>query len=575
MEDIELTKKIIDIARGEAPADILLKNAFLVNVFTGEILTANVALKGSVIAGVGDYSWGQEVVNLAGKYIIPGLIEAHLHIESSLLTPANFAAAAVVHGTTTVIADPHEIVNVAGLDGLRYMVNAAQELPLDIFYMLPSCVPATQLETTGAIIGPAEIQEGFKICPSSPGLAEVMNFPGVYLKEPDVLAKIKTACENKCLIDGHAPALSGKNLNAYLSAGILTDHECTTLEEALEKLRLGMKIIIREGSAAKNLLDLLPLVNEKTWPNLLFGCDDRHPADLITEGEIDNILRRAVAAGLDSVAAVQIATLNPARHYHLPGLGGIAPGYKADLVVVNNLTEFKVEMVYKAGKLVAREGKILDGLSGNLSEAVDKQILNTVHLPDLRRRLTLNKPPSSILARVIEVLPDQILTKGVLIPAGKISSPEGILKVAVVERHGKNGNVALGLVKGFGLIKGALASTVAHDSHNLILVGENEENMELAAQTVAATGGGLAVTAGGKVLASLALPVAGLMSDLDASTVARQYQKLNDAAREIGCTLPSPFMTMSFLALPVIPELRITDGGLVDVNKLEFTALWA
>ena len=570
MESTELTEKIIDVARGNAPADILLKDALLVNVFTGEILTANVAVKDSVIAGVGDYSWGQEVVNLTGKYLIPGLIDAHLHIESSLLTPAGFAAAAVVHGTTTVIADPHEIVNVAGLDGLRYMVKAAQELPLDIFYMLPSCVPATQLEAAGTFIGPAEIQEGFKICPSSPGLAEVMNFPGVYLKEPDVLAKIKTARENKRLIDGHAPALSGKNLNAYLSAGILTDHECTALEEALEKLRLGMKIIIREGSAAKNLLDLLPLVNEKTCPNLFFGCDDLHPVDLITGGEIDNILRRAVAAGLESVTAVQMATLNPARHYHLPGLGGIAPGYKADLVVVNNLTEFKVEMVYKAGKLVAREGKIL----GSLSEVVDKKMLNTVHLPDLKGRLTLKKPPSSTLARVIEVLPNQILTKGVLIPAGKIGPSEGILEVAVVERHGKNGNAALGLVKGFGVIKGAMASTVAHDSHNLILVGANEEDMELAAQTVAATGGGLAVTAGGKVLASLALPVAGLMSDQDASTVARQYQKLSNAAREIGCILSSPFMTMSFLALPVIPELRITDKGLVDVDKLEFTALW-
>jgi len=570
MESTELTEKIIDVARGNAPADILLKDALLVNVFTGEILTANVAVKDSVIAGVGDYSWGQEVVNLTGKYLIPGLIDAHLHIESSLLTPAGFAAAAVVHGTTTVIADPHEIVNVAGLDGLRYMVKAAQELPLDIFYMLPSCVPATQLEVAGTFIGPAEIQEGFKICPSSPGLAEVMNFPGVYLKEPDVLAKIKTARENKRLIDGHAPALSGKNLNAYLSAGILTDHECTALEEALEKLRLGMKIIIREGSAAKNLLDLLPLVNEKTCPNLFFGCDDLHPVDLITGGEIDNILRRAVAAGLESVTAVQMATLNPARHYHLPGLGGIAPGYKADLVVVNNLTEFKVEMVYKAGKLVAREGKIL----GSLSEVIDKKMLNTVHLPDLKGRLTLKKPPSSTLARVIEVFPNQILTKGVLVPAGKISLSEGILEVAVVERHGKNGNVALGLVKGFGVIKGAMASTVAHDSHNLILVGANEEDMELAAQTVAATGGGLAVTAGGKVLASLALPVAGLMSDQDASTVARQYQKLSNAAREIGCTLPSSFMTMSFLALPVIPELRITDKGLVDVDKLEFTALW-
>jgi adenine deaminase len=305
---------IIDVARGEVPADILLKDAFVVNVFTGEVLKASVAIKGSVTAGVGDYTRGREVVHLNGKYLLPGLIDGHIHLESSLLTPGGFAAAAVPQGTTTVITDPHEIVNVAGLDGFRYMIEASRGLPLEIFYMIPSCVPAPHLETAGAAIGPEEIRKAFEICPQSPGLAEMMNFPGVYRKMPGVLAKIKVARDENRLIDGHAPTLSGKDLNAYIGAGILTEHECTSTEEAREKLCLGMRLIIREGSAAKNLVALLPAVNEKTYPNIFFGCDDLHPADLLLTGGISNILRKSVAAGLDPVMAVRMATINPARH---------------------------------------------------------------------------------------------------------------------------------------------------------------------------------------------------------------------------------------------------------------------
>ncbi len=563
-------ESIIDVARGNAPADILLKDALVVNVFTGEILKQSVAVKDGVIAGVGDYDRGKEIFDLAGKYLIPGLIDAHIHIESSMLTPAAFAAAVVPHGVTAVVADPHEIVNVTGLDGIEYMINAAQGLPLDIYYMIPSCVPATHLETAGASVGEAEIRECFKKYPRSPGLAEMMNFPGVYLKDQAVMGKIRAARESVLLIDGHAPLLGGRDLSAYISAGMTTEHECTSAAEALEKLRLGMKIIIREGSAARNLRSILPVVTEKNCPNLLFGCDDRSPDDLVNEGEIDNILRQAVYLGLDPVRALQMATINTARHYNLRGLGAVAPGYQADLVVLNNLEDFQAEMVFKAGTLVARDKKLLAGLPA----PEDKSMRNTVRLPELKGRLELNMPTGKVRARVIEVLPDEILTRGVLALAGELTVAQGIARVAVVERHGKNGSVAVGLVRGFGLKSGAIASTVAHDSHNLIIVGLAAGDMELAARTVAEMGGGLAVVSGGRVLASLPLPVAGLISDQDARTVAAQHQELHTAAREIGCLLPSPFMTLSFLALPVIPELKITDRGLVDVKRFELVDLW-
>lgn len=563
-------ESLIDVTRGNSPADLLLKEPFIVNVFTGEIEKASVTVKGGFIAGVGDYVSGREVINLNGKYLIPGLIDGHIHIESSMLTPPGFASAAVPHGTTAVIADPHEIVNVAGLDGLRCMVEMSKGLPLDFFYMIPSCVPATPLESSGAVIGPEEIRRAFKICPQSPGLAEMMNFPGVYLKMPEVMEKIKAACEDGRLIDGHAPMLSGKNLAAYIGAGINTDHECTTAKEALEKLRLGMKIIIREGSAAKNLKDLLPIVNERTWPNIFFGCDDRHPEDLINEGGIDNILRKAVGAGLDPVTAIRMATINPARHYNLCGYGGIAPGYRADLAVVNDLSDFQVEMVFKSGRLVARGGKLLH----IRQPEIDERIKRTVCLPELSEKLGLKAPPPGAAARIIEVFPSQVVTGKMVLPASEIESNQNISRVAVVERHGKNGNVAVGLVSGFGRLKGALASTVAHDSHNIVLVGSNEKDMELAARVAAAKGGGLAVLSGGEVMAELPLPVGGLMSDREAGEVVKQQEKIHRAAKLIGCTLPAPFMTMSFLALPVIPKLRITDRGLVDVNRFDFVDLW-
>lgn len=563
-------EKLIDTARASVPADLLLINARVVNVFSGEIIPANVAVAGGTIAGVGNYTEGKEVVDLQGSFLLPGLIDAHIHIESSLLTPGNFAAAVLPHGTTSVIADPHEIVNVLGGKGLDYMINACRDLPLKIFFMIPSCVPATHLETSGAEISSAEIGRYFQDNSQVLGLAEMMNFPGVYLKDPETLEKIKAARKNHRIIDGHAPALEGSNLNAYIGAGISSDHECISTAEAMEKLRLGMHILVREGSAAKNLAALMPMINEKNWPYFSFCSDDRHSEDLIMEGEIDHILRKAVDAGLDPIQAVRMATINTARHYQLPGLGAVAPGYQADLAVVNNLKEFKVELVFQAGKPVAKDGKMIE----DIVDYRDLDVMDSVHLPDLKGKLQIKRPQNPASARVIQVLPDQIISRQKIIPVEEIGPDRDIITVSVVERHNKNGNVALGLVQGFGIKNGALASTVAHDSHNLILVGDNEDDMILAAHTVEDFHGGLAVVAKGKVLAFLELPVAGLMSMESASFVAERYSKLLRAAGRIGCTLLSPFMTMSFLALPVIPELKITDKGLIDVQQFAPVSLF-
>ncbi|MEW5920008.1 MAG: adenine deaminase [Bacillota bacterium] len=572
-QTVQGLQAVIAVARGAVAADLLLRDARIVNVFNGDITRTNVAVKNGVIAGIGDYTVALEIIDLAGQYLLPGLIDGHIHIESSMLTPPAFAAAAVPHGTTAVVADPHEIANVAGLAGLRYMVEASAGLPLDFFYTIPSCVPASPLETAGAALGPAEVAQAFALLSSSPALAEMMNYPGVLAGEPALLEKINGARAAGRQVDGHAPLLSGRDLNAYIAAGITTDHENSMAQEAREKLRLGMTVLIREGSAAKNLLALLPLVNEHTWPSIAFCSDDRHPGDLLAEGGIDHILRRAVAAGLAPLRAVQLATINTARHYNLKGRGAIAPGYLADLVVVDNLENFGVEMVFKEGRLVARAGKLLDNIPASKPAEV---LQKSVHLPELRGRLALPEPPATgARARVITVQQGQLLTGMQFLTAAEIDSAEDLARVAVVERHGISGNVATGLVRGFGPLRGALASTVAHDSHNLIILGSDAAEMEAAARAVAAQGGGLAVVAaGGEERAVLPLPVAGLMSDAGAASVARRHALLCDAAREIGCTLPHPFMALSFLSLPVIPELKITDRGLVDVNRFTLVDLW-
>jgi len=562
--------KIRRVAIGEAPADLLFINGRVVSVFTGEVLEVNVAVSGSLIAGVGDYQQGNTIVDLQGAYLLPGFIDSHIHIESSMLTPASFAEAAVPHGTTAVLADPHEIVNVVGLAGWRYMVESSRGLPLDFFWQIPSCVPSTHMETAGGFIGPVELDQAREIFPECPALAEMMNYPGVVYGMKPVLELIDRARQQGLLIEGHAPGLSGRELNAYLLSGCSSDHECSSREEAREKLSLGMRLLIREGSAAKNLEELLPLVNDDNYHRCAFCCDDCHPAHLLGEGHIDYVLRKAVGSGLPAVRAVAMATLNPALHYGLKDRGAIAPGLLADLVVVNNLQEFRVGQVFKAGKQIALNGQYL----GETNSAEDVDSVKSLPLPEVSGRMVLFPVPGSNMARVIEVIPGQILTRNLLLPIKEALSDPTINTLAVVERHGRNGNIALGLVKGFNLERGALASSVAHDSHNLILVGKDPASMEYAAQVVARMGGGMAVVDGDEVLAVLPLPVAGLMSPLPAAAVAAAHKSLEAAARRLGCRLEAPFMTLSFLALPVIPELRLTDKGLVDVNLFSLVDIW-
>ncbi len=555
-------RDLIAVARGEAPADLVLKNAHIVNTFTGEIERANVAVHQERIAGVGDYRQGKEVLDLEGAYLCPGLIDGHVHPESSYLHPAEYAMAVVPRGTTAVITDLHEIANVAGLEGLRFFLRWSKRLPLDLFLLAPSCVPATPLETAGARLGPQEIKRalGWK---GVVGLGEVMDFPGVLAGDSQVLEKL-SAARGKVL-DGHAPGLGGKDLNAYIASGISSDHETTTYEEGQEKLRRGMWLMLREGSSEKNLEALLPLVTDNTYHRCLLVVDDRTCGDLLREGDMDAVVRRAIALGLDPVRAIALATLNPARRFGLEGYGAVAPGYIANLIAVRDLKEFQVDLVFHHGRLVAREGRAL------FSSRPGRGLASTMKVRPFSVE-DLKIPASRAPLPVIQVIPGQITTRKAHFPL-KIEGGEivpdlerDILKAVVVERHRATGNIGLGLVKGFGLREGALASSVAHDSHNIVAVGANDADLYAALQEIIRLGGGLVVARDGKALASLPLPIAGLLSDLPLEEVAARLERLQALAREMGCPLPSPFATLSFIALPVIPELRLTDRGLVDVN---------
>lgn len=569
---------LIAVARGERPADLLLKNARLVNVLSGEIHPADVAVAGDRVVGWGDYQ-AQQVVDLEGRFLCPGLIDAHVHLESSMVRPAEFARAVVPHGTTAVVCDPHEIANVLGLDGVRYMLAASAGLPLTVYVMAPSCVPATHMETAGAALDPAAIAELLSGAYERVlGLAEMMNFPGVLYRVFDVMAKLEIAAAAGGPIDGHAPGLAGLDLNAYVAAGIGSDHECTTAAEARDKLRRGMHVFIREGTTARNLHALLPVVTPENARFCHFCTDDRHPDTLLSEGHVDDVVRQAIAAGLDSLLAIQMASLNTAQYFGLRDRGAIAPGARADFLVLDDLAAVKVAQVYAAGKLVARDGHFLP------SAAVDQPpaaIRSSVRLgPGGGAALDLAIPAGDGPARVIGVIPDQVVTADLrLMPATAgglvVADPAAdVLKIAVVERHHGSGQVGLGLVRGLGLKRGALASSVAHDSHNIVVTGASDDDMRAAVAAIAELGGGQVAVAGGQVLASCPLPIAGLMSDRPLEEVRAQVAALAGAARALGSTLPDPFMTLSFLALPVIPALKLTDRGLVDVAKFEIVPLF-
>jgi adenine deaminase len=562
--------EFIKVARGDTPADLVLKNARVVNVFTGQIQETHIAILETRIVGLGDYH-GREEIDLGRRYVCPGFIDAHVHIESAMVPPNEYARMVVPHGTTTVVADPHEIANVLGLEGIRYMLDMAKYNPLSVYIMAPSCVPSTDKETTGAALYWYDLQtllhEEYVL-----GLGEMMNYHGVINGQPEVLDRLR-AFQGR-IKDGHAPGLQGKGLMAYAAANIGSDHECITPEEALRKLELGMFIFLREATTARNLRDLLPIVNEHTSRRLCFCSDDRVPADLMDEGHIDHMIRVAIDGGVDPVTAIRIATLNPSEYFQLHDRGAVAPARRADLVVFSDLKAPHAEMVFRNGKLVARDGQVIPWVRPKPRPVLRSSInINWA-------KTNLRVPADGRHVRVLGVIPGQIVTEHLIeeMPNhdGEIISDveRDILKLAVIERHLATGRVGLGFVKGLGLREGAVASSVAHDHHNIVVTGVDDVSMMTAIQATVATQGGLTVASGNTVLAQLPLPIAGLMSDQPFETVRRQMDEVTDAARKLGCRLHDPFMTLSFLALPVIPALKLTDHGLVDVERNEVVSLF-
>ncbi|HDS16531.1 MAG TPA: adenine deaminase [Proteobacteria bacterium] len=558
----------LELARGRMPADLLLRNLRLVNVLSGEIHATSVAIADGIFLGLGDYP-AREQIDCGGRYLVPGLIEGHIHIESSQILPAEFARLVAAHGTAAVVADPHEIANVMGVDGVEFMLAATAGLPVSFFFMVPACVPSTTMETAGDRLDAVAVTELLQKYPERLlGLAEVMNFPGVLKREPETMAKIR-ACAGR-IIDGHAPQLSGFDLNAYILAGPGSDHEATTLSEAREKLRAGMHLMLREGSREHNLDDLIPLINRHNQANCSLVSDDRHVGDLLDKGHLDYSIRKAIAGGLDPLTAIQMATINPARYFGLKKRGAVAPGYRADAILLDDLAGFVIDRVFLAGRL-QREADFrspLQALPGN-----------TVLLPALSEK-SFAIPVRGRGLLVIGMIPGQLVTRKLILDAKleeglAVADPErDLAKLAVLERHHGSGRIGLGFVQGLGLRRGALAGTVAHDAHNLIVAGVSDADMLLAAQTVKAMGGGLAVVANGRVLGRLPLPVAGLMSVEKAETTAAALKKLQAQAAFLGAE-HDPFMTISFLALPVIPALKLTDRGLVDVERFQLVELWS
>lgn len=568
----EALRQQIAAGRSIVIADFVLKNARIINVFTNEIEKADVAISGGKIVGIGTYN-GKSEVDLHGHYVCPGLIDGHIHIESPLLCGPAFEQAVLPHGTTVVITDPHEISNVAGTDGLDFMLETTKDLTLSVYFMLPSCVPATDLDESGAVLDAEQLRPYYRY-PRVLGLAEMMNSYGTVRGDAKILQKICDCTNAGKIVDGHAQFLSGKDLNAYIIAGVLSDHECSTMEEAMEKLRRGQYIMIREGTAAKNMAALLPLFREPYCNRCMLVTDDKHPGDLLRGGHIDANIRKAIAAGVDPAIAVKMATLIPAQYFGLKQHGAVAPGYKADLIVVSNLEQFTVEQVYKGGSLVAEGGKVLKPSPLVIDSTRFARVMDSFDMDEITMKdLELHK--SGEHERVIRLIENELLTEEEIIPfrqypgiAPGVDVAHKIVKLAVFERHHHSGHVGLGFLGNYSLQCGAVASSIAHDSHNLIVAGTNDADMVLAGNTVRKNKGGLAFVVNGRVIGELALPVAGLMSAESVEVVMENVQHLKDALRTHGIAEGiDPFMTLAFVSLPVIPKLRLNTYGIVDVKK--------
>lgn len=565
-------QKVINVARGLEKAELVIKNATIVNVLSEELHKGDVAIQDGIIVGIGDNYSGIKEIDVDGAYVTPSFIDGHVHLESAMVLPKEFAKTVLPAGTTTAIIDPHEISNVFGLHGISFMHEAVKNLPIDVYTMLPSCVPATPFETSGFDLNSYDLS----LLIDKPwvlGIAEMMNFPGILNLDKNVMAKLELAKQKDKRIDGHAPFLSNKDLCAYIASGVKSDHECTTPKEAIEKLRLGMYLMIREGTAAKDLDALIPVLKECNTRKCLFVTDDRHPSDL--KEHINGMVRRAVEAGVDPIKAIQCASLNTAEYFGLKNLGAIAPGYRADLLILPDLKSFKPNFVLKGGKVIVENGKLVS----EMEKFETPSMRGSVNVKWIEEE-DFKIEAKSDTVKAIEVIPHQLVTKSTI---SKIKIENGnavsnvetdTLKICVIERHRATGNIGKGFVKGFNLKSGAIASTVAHDSHNMIVVGTNDYDMYVAAVELVKSQGGKVVVNDGKVISKLPLPIAGLMSDKSFDFVLDKCAELNNASHGIGCTLEDPFMTMAFMSLPVIPELKITDKGIFDTNKFNFTDIF-
>lgn len=561
----KLNKKlhVIDVAAGRAPADLVLKNATYVNVFSNELCHGDIAVAEGLIVGMGEYH-GKMEVDVSGKLVLPGFIDAHIHLESSLVSPTEFAKAVLPHGTTTVITDPHEIANVMGTDGIEYMLQATEDLPVDVRFMLPSCVPATPLDESGSNLDYRAI-DSFYDHPRVQGLAEMMNYVGVVNGDGQVVEKIVASQAHHKKIDGHAPGLSGKDLNAYIAAGVYSDHECSDMEDAMNKLRLGQYIMIREGTAARNLEALIPLLTSQYVDRCMFCTDDKHPNDLLEKGHIDYIVKKAISLGADPIVAVKAACHNAARYFLLNNRGAIAPGYLGDFVIIDDFQHFEIEMVYKRGVLMY-DGQLRDFPAPEIDPYLVKRAHDTFHVAHLTAEDFSDGRPHA----VIGMIPGEIVTQDAGY-ADHADPEQDILKIAVIERHKNTHHIGLGYIKGYGLKRGAVATSISHDSHNIIVVGATDEDMAAAANRIVENRGGITVMENGQVLGEVTLSIAGIMSDDSLVMVNSALEDAKDEAFGLGVSRGiDPFMTLSFMALPVIPSLRITTRGVFDVSSQRY-----